>query len=70
MEQNRRGCGDKIILKGESTKRPADWKACLSNDDKKQQFTKLFPEIWSKDSLAKKLKGRNVSSFVIVKRSC
>ena len=31
MEQKIHGCGDKIILKGESTERPADWKAFLSN---------------------------------------
>jgi len=58
MQRNRRGCGDK---KGENTKRPADWKASLSNDENKQQFTKLLQEVWSKDSFAQKtLKGRNI----------
>jgi len=47
-----RGYRNKIILKGESTRRPADWKAFLSNEENKQQFIKLLLEVWSKDSFA------------------
>ena len=60
MQQKRRGCGDKIILKGQSTKRPADWKAFLSNDKNKQQFIKLLLEVSSKDSFAIKTQGKDV----------
>ena len=60
MERSRRGSGDKIILKGDSTKRPADWKAFLANEENKVQFIKLLLDAWSKDSFAEKHKGRNV----------
>ena len=38
MERRRRGCGEKLILKGEATKKPQDWKLFLSNDENKIQF--------------------------------
>ena len=60
MERNRRGSGDQIILKGDSTKRPADWKVFLANEKNKVQFIKLLLDAWSKDSFAEKHKGRNV----------
>ena len=30
-----RGCGEKLIVRGESTKKPDRWKSVLANDDKK-----------------------------------
>jgi len=58
MERKKQGCGNKIILKGESIKWPADWKAFLSNDGNKQQFIKLRLEVWSKDSFATQTQGK------------
>ena len=60
MERLRRGCGERLIIKGENTKRPVDWKAFLINDTNKQQFIKLLTRLWSQDSYAPKLQGRKV----------
>ena len=60
MERKRRGTGDKIIVKGDSTKRPPDWKHFLSNDENKQQFIQILLDVWSKDSFAPRLKNRHV----------
>ena len=32
LEHSRRGTSDKFMSKGEKTKKPADWKAFLSNE--------------------------------------
>ncbi len=55
MERRRRGCGKKLILKGEATKKPPDWKSSLSNDDNKVQFIKLMLKQWSGDQYSAKL---------------
>ena len=60
MERQRRGTADKIILAGESTKRPGDWTRFLSNDENKTQFAKLIHRVWSKDSHAARLKDRHI----------
>lgn len=60
MERQRRGCGQKLIIKGENTKRPADWKQFLANDENKQQFIALLTRLWSEDAYARKLHGRQV----------
>lgn len=60
MERKRRGTGDKIIVKGENTKRPADWKTFLSNDENKKQFTQVLLDVWSKDENAPKYKNRKI----------
>ena len=60
LERKRRGCGEKLLLKGPSMKRPADWKSFLSNDDNKQQFTDILMRVWTDDSFSDKLKDRKV----------
>ena len=42
MERKRRGDGEKLIIKGPSTKRPRDWKKFLTNSENKQQFINLL----------------------------
>ena len=59
-DPSRRGTADKIILAGESTKRPGDWTGFLSNDGNKTQFAKLIHRVWSKDSHAARLKDRHI----------
>ncbi len=61
MERKRRGCGDKLIIKGPSTKKPADWKRFLSHDENKQQFIQVLSNVWSNDSSASRLQGREVT---------
>ena len=45
MERKRRGCGEKLIVRGESTKKPDSWKYFLANDDKKRQLVKVMLDV-------------------------
>ena len=63
MERQRRGTSEKLIIKGESTKRPKDWKTFLANDANKKQLTELLVAEWSKDTYAAKLEGRQVTAI-------
>lgn len=58
VERKRRGCGEKLILHGEMTKRPSDWKAFLANDENKTQLTRLLLRVWSKDDMAEKYENQ------------
>jgi hypothetical protein len=60
MERKRRGVGSKLIIKGEATKKPPDWKQFLSNDDNKVQFIQMLLKLWRTDVYAAKLRGRKV----------
>ena len=60
MERERRGCSEKLIVKGASTKKPSDWKQFLTNDDNKTQFINLLCKTWSNHSYANKLLGRKI----------
>ena len=61
MERARRGMGEKLLVKGEKTKKPVDWKSFLSDDDNKQQFISLLASQWSQNLYATKLQGRQVT---------
>ena len=52
--------GEKLIIKGENTKRPRDWKLFLCNDENKIQFTNVLVDVWRKDATASGLKDRKV----------
>lgn len=60
MERHRRGCGEKLVLKGEATKRPSDWKSFLSNEENKVQLIRLLLKVWSSDQYASRLHGRQI----------
>lgn len=60
MERHRRGFGEKLVLKGQATKRPADWKLFLANEDNKVQFISLLLKSWSSDKYAPRLHGRRL----------
>lgn len=60
MERRRRGCGEKLVLKGEATKKPADWKSFLANDENKIQLIRLLLKVWSSHQYAPKLQGRQL----------
>ena len=64
LERQRRGCGEKLIVKGESTKKPCDWKDFLSNSINKEQLIQLIHRVWSTDEFRTKMNGRK---FVMVK---
>ena len=61
MERKRRGTGDRFLIKGKSMKRPADWKAFLSNDANKEMLINLLLDVWSQDSLSGYFENRKVS---------
>ena len=52
MERARRGSSPKLIIKGENTRRPLDWKMFLKNDENKQQLTEVILKVWSSDLVA------------------
>ena len=37
-ERTYRGCGERLFIQGENTKRPSNWKSCLTNEDNKKQL--------------------------------
>lgn len=38
MERKMRGMSEKLIISGEATRKPADWKFFLENDENKMEF--------------------------------
>ena len=40
---------EKLLIKGEMTKKPKDWKVFLSNDDNKKQLIQVILNTWSSD---------------------
>ena len=60
MERKRRGCSEKLIVTGENTKKPPDWKTFLVNEENKNQLIVLLCRVWSTDNFAPKPLGKNV----------
>ena len=60
LERKRRGCREKLILKGKKTKRPSDWKTFLTNSENKEQLIDLMYDVWSQDDFLSKIEGRDV----------
>jgi hypothetical protein len=60
MERKRRGCSEKLIVTGENTEKPADWKTFLANEDNKKQLNELLCRVWRTDNFAPKLLDKNV----------
>ena len=54
-ERMRRGCGEKLFIHGENTKRPADWKVFLTNSENKQQYIQVLSNVWGSNEMAKML---------------
>ena len=60
MELRRRGISQKLIIKGDMTKKPKDWKVFLSNDDNKKQLIQVILNTWSSDDFAVNLATRQI----------
>ena len=60
MERQRRGAGEKFIVQGEMTKKPADWKGFLTNDENKKQLIQIIFKVWSSDPFAPHIGTRKV----------
>ena len=61
MERVRRGTSTKLLIGGPKTKKPADWKQFLKNNDNKKRFIEILLEVWSSNWFAPKLNGRDVT---------
>ena len=64
MEREQRGSSEKLIIGGQLTKKPADWKNFLKNSQNKSQLLDVMNEVWSSDAFAPKLVQRKVVSVV------
>ena len=60
LERTSRSSGQKRIIKGESKKRPKNWKSFLSNDSNKQQLVRLLLKVWSSDDFGRKLQNKKI----------
>ena len=60
LERPCRGCGEKLLLGGGSTKRPTEWKLFLSNGENKLQVVKLLLKLWSGNEYSSKLRRSKV----------
>jgi hypothetical protein len=60
QERLRRGCSEKLLLEGVDTRKPADFKLFLQNDDNKRQLFKLMLRVWSSEEAAKRLLHKRV----------
>lgn len=61
MERNRRGVCEKFIVQGEMTKKPADWREFLANDENKIQLIRIMLKVWSSNSFAAHIGSRQVT---------
>lgn len=62
-ERRRRGVSEKLIIGGPSTKKPADWKAFLANDENKNQLIDLLLAQWSTEEYAADMSGKELTFF-------
>ena len=64
QERLRRGCSEKILLEGINTRKPADFKGFLQNDENKKQLCKLMLDVWTCPEAAQRLVGRMIILIV------
>ena len=60
LERTSRSSGQKRIIKGESKKRPENWKLFLSYNSNKQQLVRLLLKLWNSDDFERKLQNKKV----------
>uniref|UniRef100_A0A0L8GYW0 Uncharacterized protein n=1 Tax=Octopus bimaculoides TaxID=37653 RepID=A0A0L8GYW0_OCTBM len=70
VEKNRRGVGDKLILSGEKTKHPKDWKVFRANDENKTEFIQLLLSTWRSEMSADILTGNEEETDTCVSLYC
>ena len=49
QERERRGCGEKKIIKGLNTRRPESWTEFLTNEENKKQLINVIEQTWEGD---------------------
>jgi hypothetical protein len=60
IECQRWGSGEKLIVQGEMTKKHADWKQFLTNDENKKQLINIILKVWSSDEFSAYLDPRKI----------
>eukprot|EP00794_Sanderia_malayensis_P002105 gene2104-2390_t len=60
QERERRGCGEKRIIKGVNTRRPESWTEFLTNEENKRQLINVIEQTWEGDDFHSKLKNKSV----------
>ena len=70
QERLRRGCGEKILVQGIKTRRPADFKQFLLNPDNKLQLLDLLLRVWSSHTASQRVHKRKVMVAVQNKVIC
>ena len=60
VEKFRRGSAEKLIVGGENTKKPKEWKLFLTNNENKKQVIEVLLAVWSSDSCKDNIRDRVV----------
>ena len=64
QERLRRGVSEKLHISGTSTRKPADMKVFLQNDENKAQLFDMLLKVWVSDDAVEKLEGHQVTLVV------
>ena len=65
QERSRRGSCQRYIIDGPSTRKPAEFKLFLANEDKKKQLCDLLLRVWGSNKAASRL-NKSGMSFVVM----
>ena len=60
VERLRRESAAKLIVGGENTKKPKEWKPFLTNNENKKQLIEVLIAVWSSDSFKDSIRDRVV----------
>ena len=60
VERLRRGSAAKVIVGGENTEKPKEWKPFLTNNENEKQLIEVLPGVWSIDSFKDSIQDRVV----------
>ena len=59
QERERRGCGEKRIIKGMNIRWPECWTEFLTNQENKKQLINVIEQIWGGNEFNSKLKKKS-----------
>lgn len=61
MQRQRRGVSENIIIQGEMTKKSANWRRFLANDENKKQLIQIMLKVWSSNFFAAHIGSRKMT---------
>ena len=65
QERTRRGCSEKLIIQGIATRKPADFKNFLQNEQNKLQLCQMLLKVWGSQQAVSRLKKCESSMIVV-----